>query len=349
MPARDDIVWSRLPGDLPATACADLLDNASQDASALGDALGEPWAEAYCGWLREAVDHPELAGPTRAALANEALAILGLSKHIDAITRLGASRRARSTSVDVALALARWTDAELRITAEAAQRLFDDPASARNRLASIGKAAGTLGHELRNPLGVIESSLYLLERRDDLDPKAARHLEKIARQARTCHRIIEDLMHLARNAPPRLESIDVSDAFALALEEAALPAVVMCRIEAPPGLRVQADSGLLQRALVNLLRNANSAMRGRGAVQLGILEADDSLALYVRDHGPGFDAALLDNAFDPLATTSGIGLGLALVESIMRRHDGRATAENLPDGGARVSLHFPNRDTRAAT
>ncbi len=337
----DAIPWPR--NVLPAAVRSALLDHAVADADALGRALEAPWARAYGAWIRETLGDPAQAGPRRAALADEALTTSPLSDHVEALTLLGAARRRRAESVEALEALAQWTDTEVRITAQVAQQRADDPASPRNRLVAMGKAAGTLGHELRNPLGVIESSIYLLERRADLDDKAVRHLEKIARQARTCHRIVADLMHLARNAPPRLESIDVSDAFALAIEEAALPSTVTCRVEAPPGLRIQADSGLLQRALVNLLRNANTATRGRGDVELGVLRSDDAIALCIRDHGPGFDAALLDHAFDPLATTAGIGLGLALVESIMRRHGGKATAENLSEGGARVLLHFPSR------
>ncbi len=222
-----------------------------------------------------------------------------------------------------------------------AQARFDDPSSQRNRLATLGKAAGTLGHELRNPIGVVKSSIYLLRRRNQEDEKTRQHIEKIGRQVDNCHRIIEDLMHLARNVPARLESLDVHEAFCLALKETMLPAGVTAHVEAPAGLRVDANPGLLQRALVNLLRNANTAMQGEGTIQLGVTPSDDELVLWVRDHGPGFEAQLLRDAFDPLSTTSGIGLGLALVDSIAQRHGGRASAENVPEGGARVGVHLP--------
>jgi signal transduction histidine kinase len=327
MPCWDAIRWPLRATSLSANDRAALEENVEQDARALGlDAAS------YRAWITAALQDDADAGPARARLANTALGIHPLSEHVDALVALSTTRPA---------GLQAWTLAELRITTNVAQLRFDDPSSTRNRLATLGKAAGTLGHELRNPLGVIESSAYLLQRNPSLDEKALRHVEKVRRHAGACHRIIEDLMHLARNAPPRLESIDVSEAFALAVEEAALPPVVMCRIEAPPGLRVHADPGLLQRALVNLLRNANTAMQGEGAVRLGVLEHPSTLSLWIRDHGPGFEPDLLRVAFDPLATTSGIGLGLALVDSVMRRHGGEAEAHNEPDGGARVVLHFP--------
>ncbi len=297
--------------------------------------------DSYRAWLEDALADAADAGVTRHGLARAQVQATSLTAQTQALLRVAAARRTRVEDLETTRALATWTDAELQLTAVAAQCLYDDPSTARNRLATLGKAAGTLGHELRNPLGVIQSSVYLLSRKQFDDDRARRHVEKIGRHASVCHRIVEDLMHLARDAPPRLESLDVVEAFSLAIEEAALPPEVMCTIHAEPGLRVQADAGLLQRVLVNLLRNANTAMRGSGAIELSRTQGQDFIDLWVRDHGPGFPADLLAEAFEPLATTTGIGLGLALVDSIMRRHRGLATANNEADGGARVTLRFP--------
>lgn len=334
MPDWDAILWPLSSEPRLPEVRAALLGRAEDDARGLGF---DP--AAYRDWLENATRDAPNAGALRASLANTALDDASLPQHIEALLSVAEARHLRAPTLRESLA--RWNDAELRITTAVAQARFDDPASQRNRLAMLGKAAGTLGHELRNPIGVIQSSVYLLGRREHADEKTRRHIEKIGRQAGNCHRILEDLMHLARDAPPRLESLDVAEAFGLALEESALPAEVAARIEAPPGLRVHADAGLVQRALVNLLRNASTAMRGAGALQLGVTQSEGELTLWVRDHGPGFESQLLRVAFDPLSTTAGIGLGLALVESITRRHGGRASAENVPDGGARVSLHFP--------
>ena len=335
MPDRDPTSWP-LRGPHSPSVRAALLEHASDDATALGIDV-----EPYRAWLEDALEDGVEAGTARAAFARTRVQSTSLSAQTEALLRVAADRRTRTDDLETTRALAAWTDAELQITSNAAQCLHDDPSTARNRLATLGKAAGTLGHELRNPLGVIQSSVYLLSRKQFEDERARRHVEKIGRHASVCHRIVEDLMHLARNAPPRLESLDVAEAFSLAIEEAALPAEIACTIHADSGVRVHADAGLLQRVLVNLLRNANTAMRGAGAIELGLTQGQDCIDLWVRDHGPGFPADLLAEAFDPLATTTGIGLGLALVESIMRRHQGSAAAINEADGGARVTLRFP--------
>lgn len=331
MPDWDSMSWSETASSEARTV---LLDGAEQDAGVLGFDPDE-----YARWLDAAAALDPTAGRHRAALADAALEQGPLPNHMDALLSVAQARRLRAPALIEPLS--RWSDAEIRVTSAVAQARHDDPSSLRNRLAMLGKAAGTLGHELRNPIGVIQSSIYLLRRRVEDDEKTRRHIEKIGRQAGNCHRIIEDLMHLARNAPTRLESLDVREAFSLALEEAALPVAITAEILAPQGVRVEADAGLLQRALVNLLRNANTAMRGEGTISLGVTAADDELVLWIRDQGPGFEAQLLRDAFDPLSTTSGIGLGLALVDSIARRHGGRAAAHNVPEGGARVSVSFP--------
>ncbi|MGH1341092.1 MAG: sensor histidine kinase [Nannocystales bacterium] len=330
----DAVSWPLRGESLSSEVLGVLLGRADDDARELGFD-----AQRYRQWIEAVRSDDAQTGQLRASLADSALEATSLPQHVEALLRVSQARRLQ----DPALAerLTAWTEAELRITTVVAQARFDDPTSQRNRLAMLGKAAGTLGHELRNPMGVIQSSLYLLQRRAPSDEKTGRHIEKIGRQVENCHRIIEDLMHLARNAPPRLESLDVREAFSLALEEAALPSAMRGLIETPSGLRVDADPGLLQRVLVNLLRNANTAMRGEGVLRLGATESSDALVLWVRDQGPGFEAQLLRDAFDPLSTTSGIGLGLALVDSVARRHGGQASAENLSDGGARVCVHFP--------
>ncbi|MCR9159253.1 MAG: sensor histidine kinase [Nannocystaceae bacterium] len=338
MPDRDPTSWP-LRGPHSEGLRSVLLDHAADDAAVLGIA-----PDAYRAWLEGALECGPATASTRSGLAEAALNAASLTEQTEMLLRVGAARRRRASELETTRDLAAWTDAEMLLTVAAAQRLHDDPGTPRNRLATLGKAAGTLGHELRNPLGVIQSSVYLLGRKPLQDERARRHVDKIGRHAGVCHRIVEDLMHLARNAPPRLESLDIAEAFSLAIEEAALPPEVTCSVTVDAGTRVHADPGLLQRALVNLLRNANTAMRGRGALELGAAEGSNATELWVRDHGSGFPDALLAHAFDPLATTGGIGLGLALVESIMRRHRGSATATNEVEGGARVTLRFPRPD-----
>lgn len=217
----------------------------------------------------------------------------------------------------------------------------------RERLAMIGQLSAAVGHDIRNPLGVIESSLFILRGRIRGDARATKHLDKIARQIAVCEQIVTDLLDMARDHPPRVATIDVMEAMRGAVEEAELGEAYRVSIDVEDNLAFQADPGLLRRALVNLIANSVRALGPEGgtiALHGASLDADH-VRLTVMDDGPGFDAAVLDIAFEPLVTTreTGVGLGLSLVRSIVLRHRGRALASNRPEGGARVDLDLPRR------
>jgi signal transduction histidine kinase len=134
--------------------------------------------------------------------------------------------------------------------------------------------------------------------------------------------------------------VDGAEAAALALERAGLPAA---RLEAAAdgGLRATADPTLLARALANIL--ANAAEHGGGPARLRVRRDGDALAFEVEDAGPGFSAEELPRVFERFyrgdrKAGGSLGLGLSLVRRIAEAHGGRAWAENLPGGGARVGF-----------
>jgi two-component system, NtrC family, sensor histidine kinase HydH len=241
-------------------------------------------------------------------------------------------------------ALDRLFDLELAIMFQTYQADSEDKLRRQERLATIGQLAASIGHDLRNPLGVIESSLFIMRRKIEGDEKLTRHLDKIAKQVQICDRIVTDLLDLARNNPPKLASVVLRDAFLEALDQIKRPEDVSVSIEAPPDLSVEADPGLLQQALVNLIMNAIRALQGRGGeVRLRGEQEGETVVISVQDDGPGFDPDILPVAFEPLVSNraKGIGLGLALVRSVVERHSGEARASNPPSGGARVDLMLP--------
>jgi signal transduction histidine kinase len=235
-------------------------------------------------------------------------------------------------------------DIELAIMLQTYRIDSEERLRRRERLATIGQLAASIGHDLRNPLGVIESSLFIMRRRIQGDDRATRHLEKIAKQVQTCDRIVTDLLDMARNNPPKLAPIDIEGAFQDALSAAPRTSTVTVRRQVDRTCELVADPGLLQQALVNLINNAVRAVEQEGTVELRAEPAGEgSVCLSITDDGPGFDPSVLSIAFEPLVSTraKGVGLGLALVKSVAERHGGQATAENLPGGGACVKLVLP--------
>jgi signal transduction histidine kinase len=252
------------------------------------------------------------------------------------------AERARSED-----ALNQILDLELAIMLESYRQELTSRSAQAERLAVMGEFASGIGHELRSPLGVIESSLYLL--RQHIGPTAgaappvAKHLDRIAEQLRRSRRTIDDLLELARNPPVRVQHASVRAVVDAALEVAALPSTVTVDVAVPPELKADFDWDQLQHALVALFNNANQAMNGVGdlAVQADVDER--GLSLRVCDDGPGVPVELRGRIFDALFTTKakGSGLGLALCRRILDAHRGRIEVE-ASDRGARFALWIPN-------
>lgn len=253
--------------------------------------------------------------------------------------------RPRSELDELLDALDRLLDLELAIMLETYKIDSEDRLRRRERLATIGQLAASIGHDLRNPLSVIESSLYILRRRMADDPRASKHLEKIANQIDECDAIITHLLEMARNQPPRRERVVAADLIDGAIETARIPDDFTIEREGFADLLLWVDAALFKQAIVNLLINAVQAQRsGGGHVSLRASVVGDDVIIAVSDAGPGFDPDTFPLIFEPLVTTkaSGTGLGLALVKSVMERHGGHVSADNRAGGGAEVKLYLPH-------
>jgi signal transduction histidine kinase len=208
------------------------------------------------------------------------------------------------------------------------------------RLATIGQFAASMGHELRNPLGVIESSLFLLRQHLGPEvassPNVAKHLDRIGGEVRRANKTIHDLLDLARNRPPRRRRTEIRSLVDEALQAAPLPATVQVEVSATPAeLAVDVDPDQMRQVLVNLFTNAAQAMPGGGRIEVEA-EALPSAAtrVCVRDDGPGIPVEAQHRIFEALFTTKakGSGLGLALCRRILEAHGGSIDLQPSPAG-----------------
>jgi signal transduction histidine kinase len=215
------------------------------------------------------------------------------------------------------------------------------------RLATIGQLAAGIGHELRNPLGVVESSAYLVTRRLEQlqisDPSLSKHMQKIAAEVERSNKTINDLLELARSKPITRRSVDARQFIVDAVPAAGLPAGVEVEISAAPGIPLDADPDQLARVVTNLLINASQAMDGRGHVWLEARREGTQTVIVVRDDGPGVPNDVRGRIFEALFTTKakGNGLGLALCRRIAEAHGGTVTLEPS-DGGAAFRIAIPD-------
>jgi two-component system sensor histidine kinase HydH len=208
------------------------------------------------------------------------------------------------------------------------------------RLATIGQFAAGIGHELRNPLGVIESSAFLVSRRLEhlqiSDPSLARHMEKIATEVQRSNKTISDLLELARSSPLKRRSVEANEFIAQAVAHAHLPLSVNVDVSVPPGTMLDIDPDQLTRVVTNLLINASQAMGGSGTIWIEARREGPRSIVLVRDDGPGIPADVKGRIFEALFTTKakGNGLGLALCRRIAEAHSGTVSLEPSARGAA---------------
>lgn len=239
-------------------------------------------------------------------------------------------------------------DMELAIMLETYRESLISRAKDAERLATIGQVAASIGHELRNPLAVMQTSVHMLGRRLPNDDHTAKHLGRLRDQISLCNGIIADLLDLVRDRPPDRQPTDVG----MVAQDAALsvprPESLEIVVHLGGGMpAVAVDAGQFRQLVVNLVLNAVQAQGASGRVDVRLVVSDDTLVLGVEDQGPGMTPAVLERLFVPLFTTrvTGTGLGLALCRRIVEKHNGTISASNRAEGGAvfvvRIPVHPP--------
>lgn len=212
------------------------------------------------------------------------------------------------------------------------------------RLSTFGQLVGSIGHDLRNPLGVIETSLFILRGRLGEDERARKHVDRIKEQLDVANGIITNLLDMIRNRPLSPEPVALAQVVAGVMGAVKAPPGVALEVEGLDALPpVQGDPTQLRQVLVNLVENAVYAASPIGTVAVRGRREPGAVLLDVEDTGPGVDPATRRRLFEPLITTKerGIGLGLALVKRIAERHGGGVEYADRTGGGARFTVRLP--------
>jgi signal transduction histidine kinase len=217
------------------------------------------------------------------------------------------------------------------------------------RLASLGKMAAGIAHEIRNPLAIINTAVFYLEATEDgADPERREQLRIIKEEIGRANRIIGDLLGFARGGTLELEEVELDALLAEIAESArSLPDLEQVRFETElePGLgRAELDAERIRQVVFNLVRNAAQAVGPGGRVRLGARRSEPfGVVIQVADNGPGIPEEHLGRVFDPFFTTreKGTGLGLAICHTIVTQHGGRIEVRNQVQGGAVFTVHLP--------
>jgi PAS domain S-box-containing protein len=221
-----------------------------------------------------------------------------------------------------------------------------------------------LSHELRNPLAPISNAEHLLQLKPETDPVKQRAHEFIERQVFQLTRLVDDLMEVSRITTGKVE---------LRLEFVSMNAIVACAVEttrpltaqrhqeisvshSPQPVWVRGDAARLEQVMVNLITNAAKYTDERGLISVLVREDAGECLVSVADTGIGIDEKLLPHIFDlftqaPSAldrSSGGLGIGLALVDRLVKLHDGSVTVSSVVGAGSTFVVRLPVAEVQAS-
>ena len=196
-----------------------------------------------------------------------------------------------------------------------------------------GKTSGagtgsSVGHELRNPLGVMSNAVYFLQTvSSDADETTKEYLNILKNEIANSERIVSDLLESVRTKPPQPEIMGVPELLMQTLRKCSVPPSVSVQLDVPSTLpRLRVDAMQMQQVFRNLISNSLEAMSDGGTLDIRAVadESENNVTVHVRDNGVGMTPEQMGKLFQPLYTTKprGIGLGLMVVKNLTQANGG---------------------------
>jgi two-component system, NtrC family, sensor kinase len=254
---------------------------------------------------------------------------------------------------DTIRALDKLLDLDLAIIEDAYQVEYMARLQRTERLATLGQVAGGVAHELRNPLNVVKTSVYyLLNARNPTPQKQADHLRRIDRNVELADNVITSLSNFAKLPLPNLRPVAVEPMVREALEINPPGDSIEVTVECSPGLPdALGDADQLRIALGNLIRNARDAMPQGGRLAVSGRVHDRVVEVSVTDTGVGIDTKDLTRIMEPLYSTKarGLGLGLAISQSIVERNQGTLHVTSEPGKGSTFTIRLSASPSEGAS
>jgi signal transduction histidine kinase len=223
----------------------------------------------------------------------------------------------------------------------------------------MGQLTATIAHELRNPLGAVRTSAFLVEKKiKGLSLGVEAQMQRINNGVQRCDNIITQLLDYSRNKPLQCNPGNLDEWLSRVVSEEAAKLPQSVNIELVLGLderQVPFDEARLQRAIINLMSNAVEAMTTGSKRDVADapaehkllistrLDSADTVVIQVKDNGPGISAENLAKVREPLFTTKsfGTGLGIPAIEQIAQQHGGRLEIHSRPGEGATFEIYLP--------
>ena len=231
----------------------------------------------------------------------------------------------------------------------AEQRELEEQLYLAERLAALGEMVAGVSHEIKNPLGIIQSTSELLTSMLNADDKQKRLLSIITEESIRLNRIVTDFLDFARphKLNPHechLEEVIRKNTSFLKPELENKGIVVYDNINSR-SFKVQADDELLYRALMNIFINSIQAIDNAGSITVNVDEEKGGYRIEIEDTGSGIAKENMKKIFNPFFTTKekGTGLGLPIVRKIVEGHQGTIDVESQEGSGTKVIIRLPKK------
>jgi two-component system NtrC family sensor kinase len=217
------------------------------------------------------------------------------------------------------------------------------------KLASIGRLAAGVAHEINNPLTGVLTFAHLLREKPSMEEQDQQDLDLIIHETTRAADIVRGLLEFARERAPLMEPLDLNDVVRrtvrLIANQKKFEHVVIAEDLRPDLPEVRGDMNQLQQVLLNLSLNACAAMPQGGTLTIRTTSADSQVILEVRDTGCGIKEEHLDRIFEPFFTTQepgkGTGLGLSVTYGIIEQHGGELKVHSREGEGSTFTIHLP--------
>jgi two-component system NtrC family sensor kinase len=230
-----------------------------------------------------------------------------------------------------------------------------------NKMASIGRLATGVAHEINNPLAIINEKAGLVKdlalRTEDFPQKEKiiKHVDSLLANVERCSTITHRLLGFAKRMDVSLETINLELLIREVLgflEKEASYRNISVHFHIPEGFpSIQSDRGQLQQVFLNIINNAFAAMKEGGRIDISMREErdEDAVAVIIKDNGHGISKEDLPRIFEPFFTTKkegGVGLGLSITYGIVEKLGGRIGVESAVGQGTEFTVVLPAKKTR---
>jgi len=272
------------------------------------------------------------------------------------LTELGSSLARMTATIRAEEEAMRDKVAELKRATDQLKRARDTVIRSE-RLASVGRLAAGLAHEIGNPIAAILAFQELLAQSENLDEDERDFLARMTRETERVHRILRDLLDFARPAAASKASSEPEEPASTSVADAVEHVLQLVRPQQSFGgieIISAVESGLppvgmhperVEQVLLNLLLNAADVVpAASGQINIGAIVGEERVRISIEDNGGGIDPVVRDQLFEPFVTTKevgkGTGLGLAVCRGLVAAAGGSISVEDGSDG-ARFVLELP--------